>query len=1774
MKISTFLKSLIVGCFLVSTFAVNAQVYLQEDFSTATGSTPPAGWVNNTITGCAFDVWRFDNPGGRVINAPMSSPVAVFDSDNYSNPCGAENVALESPTFSVPASASYVALEWDQDFEPGFGGEWNIEVWDGSAWVNVVTSTAGSNQNPSHQHFEITSLVAGVSNARVRFRWEGDFSWWWIIDNVIVHETTPPPPSYCESGASSTADSRIDLVRLIGCPRSINNNTSTSCGTYNDYTSQVADIFRGGTHTLTVRAGTCGGTFTKSGKAYIDYNQDFDFDDSGEQIAMFGPGANATYNVNFTVPMTADLGSTRMRVIVVETSTPSSITPCGTFTWGETEDYTVNIQDALQYDAAITDQQEFEYTAIPISQTPIDLSATASNVGTSPLTGVVITTNVYQGGSPAQGGVLVASQSSTPTSLAPGATTTYNFTGGFQPNVSDNYYILHSVSTIEPDNNPCNDTLSSISLPGGGVKLTTSLYSRDDSIPVDALGFNPGFSGAFGNTFEIVNTAVIRGGIADLGFPGFGGGPAPGSEWRLSLWSVAGGTPDTLIAYTNFTTVNGLYQPNVEFFFPQPIILQPGEYLLAIEDPASNGPVYVTLTGSIYNAQEHWVNNNGWQTMGSIGFASVPAVRMVLDGGCLTAIAGFDTTICEGADVTLGGNPAALLGTPPYTYQWTPAASLDNPSVTNPVASPTSTTTYTLTVTDALGCFSTDQVTVTVNNVPPVIITGLDTVYCMDNGIVNISGSPAGGTWSGPGVSAGGGGPITRTYSGPPVSIPDGSATPANANLNVTGLPGTTLGGDIILTQVCFEVTHTWVGDLTVELVAPDGTIINLTNRPGGGNCTGDNIDACVVPGTGNDMNGTCAAAAPTISGTFTASAGFNLGNVNNGGNANGQWTLRARDFVGFDAGTIDNFTLTFATGQGVFDPAAAGPGTHTISYCYTGANGCTGCAEQTVVVRPRADASINVQSPLCLSTPAFNLQIVTPGGVFSGTGIIDPVTGLFDPMVAGVGSHWVYYEVTDAFGCFGRDSANIVIRDIPTANAGADLTICSGSSVIIGGSPTGTPGTSSNFIVQYDWQPTTGLNSNTDPNPTASPLVTTTYTVTVTDGNGCTDTDEITVTVNDGPVIDAGANTTLCSGNTITLGGFPTAQGGMPPYTYQWTPATGLTTATGPNPDAMPNTTTTYTLVVTDANGCSSSDMVTVTVTPSPIADAGADKTVCSGTPVMIGGMPAATGGAGGYTFMWAPSTGLSAANIANPMANPATTTIYTLTVTDINGCTSTDAVTLTVNQSPIVDAGANTNICSGETITIGGFPTATGGLPPFTYSWSPSVGLNSTTVQNPVASPTSTTTYTITVTDSRGCTSTDMITVTVNPVPVANAGGNATVCLGDFVTIGGSPTASMGTAPYSYSWSPSNGLSSTTAANPQASPNFTTTYTVTVTDANGCMATSSVTVNTRQSPIANAGVDKSVCIGESVMIGGTPAGVGGTGALSYSWSPSAGLSGVNIPNPTAFPNTTRTYVLTVSDANGCVDRDTVTVTVNPLPNVSIIGLDTTYCTNDGVVAITGNPAGGLFSGPGIVGSTFDPAIAGEGWHIIGYTYTDPNGCTNEFKHLVRVYSIGDFSAGPDLMTCFGQPVTLEATGPDGVYRWEPAGLVSDPNIKNPTATVSETTTFTLTISTAEGCEGTDEVVVEIDPFCGIVPPNTFTPDGDGLNETWIIPALDQFPNNTMLIFNRWGTVVFEQDNYTSGNAWDGGDLPEGTYFYVITIDHPAHTGKAYKGTITIIRN
>ncbi len=401
-------------------------------------------------------------------------------------------------------------------------------------------------------------------------------------------------------------------------------------------------------------------------------------------------------------------------------------------------------------------------------------------------------------------------------------------------------------------------------------------------------------------------------------------------------------------------------------------------------------------------------------------------------------------------------------------------------------------------------------------------------------------------------------------------------------------------------------------------------------------------------------------------------------------------------------------------------------------------------------------------------------------------------------------------------------------------------------------------------------------------------------------------------------PTVDPGTAQTICSGDTAVLG--TSATNG---YTYAWTPKNTLDDSTKSNPKAFPAVTTKYYLSVVNSSGCYKIDSVTVTVNPKPSVSSGTVSDVCVGDTSNYN----LTGSYAGHTFSWQALGG----SIVGASTNQAVRVNWTrsgadtllATVTNSFGCSSIGKILLTANSRPTVNASSDKEICSGSSVTLNA--SASGGTGGLIYSWLPASGLSNAALLQPLASPTTTTAYVLTVNDSKGCPARDTVVVTVNPLPVINAGSDKSICPGFQTQIGN--TATGGTGVLSYSWSPASGIvGSNTTPQITVSPTLTTSYVVTVIDAKSCARKDTVVVTVNPKPTINAGEDKVICPNIGAVIGNVASGSTG---YSYTWSPATGLSSASVAQPTATPVTTTTYRVVVSDANGCQDSSSVEVRV-----------------------------------------------------------------------------------------------------------------------------------------------------------------------------------------------------------------------------------------------------
>jgi len=540
--------------------------------------------------------------------------------------------------------------------------------------------------------------------------------------------------------------------------------------------------------------------------------------------------------------------------------------------------------------------------------------------------------------------------------------------------------------------------------------------------------------------------------------------------------------------------------------------------------------------------------------------------------------------------------------------------------------------------------------------------------------------------------------------------------------------------------------------------------------------------------------------------------------------------------------------------------------------------------------------------------------------------------------------------------GCIDFDTVIVTVNAIPVPTIYADgpLSFCLGQDVVL----------STDTYVSYLWSTSATSNSIT---VTAAG----TYNVTITDVNGCQNVASAVVGVFSLPNVNAGADITVCPGDSEPLNAIGAS-------TYLWNVNTTLSQLNIPNPVATPIAPTSYIVTGTDINGCQDKDTLLATLFTLPSINAGPDGQVCVGDAWPITAI-------GGLTYLWNSHPSLSALNIANPIATPTSQTEYFVTGTDANGCSNIDSITISTINLPNINAGIDKFICEGGSVQI----FVVGGL---SYVWNANPTLSSTTISNPFASPLVTTTYTVEGTDINGCSNTDQVVVNVNTLPNVSAGQDTSVCINGSIQL-------LATGASTYTWSPNASLSATNIPNPTATPTGATTYFVTGEDGNGCENSAQVTVTINALPTISAGSDVSICIGDSTQLNAT-------GGVIYIWTFNTTLSDFVIGNPWAEPSITTTYFLTGTDANGCSNTDDVTVTINPLPIEPVLTLDSVFISSS---YATGNQW--YLNGNPLLGETNDTVNYVTIGQNGGYTveYTDGNGCSvfSDASNVIIIFDV-----------------------------------------------------------------------------------------------------------------------------------------------------------------------
>jgi predicted transcriptional regulator len=950
-----------------------------------------------------------------------------------------------------------------------------------------------------------------------------------------------------------------------------------------------------------------------------------------------------------------------------------------------------------------------------------------------------------------------------------------------------------------------------------------------------------------------------------------------------------------------------------------------------------------------------------------------------------------------GIDEICNGGNTTLFASGGVSYIWSNGA-----TSTSIAVSPTATTTYNVTVTDGNGCQASTSVTVTVHPLPTASISG-DTEICTGTTTRLTASGGTGYLWSTGATTywIDVNPTATTTYN---VTVTDGNGCQASTSVtvNVNPLPTASISGD---TEICTGTTtrltasggtgYLWSTGATtywIDVNPTATTTYNVTVTNGNG-CQAStsvtvNVNPLPTPSISGDTE-ICTNANTTLTAsggtTYLWSNGATSTSITVSPTATTTYNVTVTDGNGCQASTSVTVTVhplptpsisgdteictgtttrltasggtTYVWSNGATEASITVSPTATTTYnvTVTDGNGCQASTSVTVNVNPLPTTSISGDTEICTGTTT---RLTASGG----TGYL---------WSTGATTNWIDVNptttttynvtVTNGNGCQASTSVTVKVNPLPSPSIAGDTEICTNASTTL----TASGGTT------YLWS-----NGATSTSITVSPTATTTYNVTVTDGNGCQASTSVTVTVNPLPTPSITGDTEICTGASTTL----TASGGT---AYVWSNG-----ATAASITVNPTATTTYNVTVSNSNDCQASTSVTVTVHPLPTPSISGDIEICTGASTTLTA-------SGGTAYVW--NNGATEASIT---VSPTATTTYNVTVTDGNGCQASTSVAVTVNPLPTPSITGDTEICNGATTRL----TASGGT---SYTWS----TGATTYWIDV-NPTATTTYNVTVTDTKGCQASAIVTVTVNPLPTPSITGDTEICTGASTTL----IASGGTA---YVWN--NGA---TEASITVSPTATTTYNVTVTDGNGCQASTSVTVTVHPLPIASISGDTEICNEATTRLTAS----GGTG---YLWSTGATTYWIDV-SPTA----TTTYNVTVTDGNGCHASASVTVTVNPLPTPNITG-DTEICTGSSTsLTASGGTTYVWSNGAASSSITVSPTTT----TTYNVTVTDGKGCQASTSVTVTVNPLPTITISGDTEICAGECTTLTATG-GATYEWGNVG-------------------------------------------------------------------------------------------------------------------------------------
>ncbi|MDR6340687.1 gliding motility-associated-like protein [Filimonas zeae] len=643
------------------------------------------------------------------------------------------------------------------------------------------------------------------------------------------------------------------------------------------------------------------------------------------------------------------------------------------------------------------------------------------------------------------------------------------------------------------------------------------------------------------------------------------------------------------------------------------------------------------------------------------------------------------------------------------------------------------------------------------------------------------------------------------------------------------------------------------------------------------------------------------------------------------------------------------------------------------------------------------------------------------------------------------------------------------------------------------------------------------------------------------TDNYGCMARDSFIYAFRGLQAVLLGNDTTLCAGQQLlksfTLSG----------VSYEWQDGSTANTYTMEREGR-------YKLTVKNT-WCSVQDSMQLTVIPVPEVKLMNDTAICEKDVFTM--IPLQLVYAD--SIRWTPEEGLSNTVTANPLTLPLVTTQYKLTAYN-KQCSYADSVLVTVNALPALQLNNDTAVCAGRPV-----PLQASGAD--VYEWEPAEGITNTTLAGQQVTPAADVRYYIKGTNTHGCFVKDSVLVQVVPMPQVKLMNDTAYCRRSSLMV----RAENMQYTDSVRWVPATGLSAANVATPFASPDVTTSYTVSVYN-RFCKAEDAITLTIKEIPEVLVSADTAICQGDSLRLAVTG------GAVAYQWRGGADIREATSATPLVQPLTGTRYYVTATGVNACTADDSVWVEVNPPAVLALFPEKTAVCNGDSLTLHVSGNAAHRWLVPGqeantATAITFLPTLPG------GYAVEMHDAGCNRTDTLYSLVTLNDkpllaVSRSNDIDCIYGES-KLTVTG-GSTYQWYPTATLSAPYSYNPVARTDTSTWYHVFATGFNGCISEDSVLVRVlkNNFNAYPIATGFTPNGDGKNDCFRINKWGLIKSMQMVIYNRWGERVFVTSN--PDDCWDGrykGEAqPPGTFVYTIKATTLCGT-VTRNGTVVLVR-